>query len=107
MKRYRLKLMFEWGGGCLWADNVSTFDRFDVGPIEAKLPLSEETKTRLSDLSELHDTALNWSDPAGPSPWNADQFEAFDKQAIKALRLVEIELGGEFEITYVPLGQAE
>lgn len=29
--RYHLRLMFEWGGGCLWSGNDAARDAFDVG----------------------------------------------------------------------------
>ncbi|MBI1492718.1 hypothetical protein [Halocynthiibacter styelae] len=48
---YKLKLMFEWGGGCLWCDDDNARNEFDVGPIEDKLPISQSTKEKLSDLN--------------------------------------------------------
>src|SRR5690348_1620283 len=67
--RYVVRLMFEWGGGCLWGGNRATNEAFDVGPIEDRLPLSPDTRRRLEALSSWHDGALNWEYPPDPSPW--------------------------------------
>lgn len=42
---------------------------YGYAEIERVLPISFNTKNKLDELSELHDKVLNWSDPAGPSPW--------------------------------------
>jgi hypothetical protein len=98
--RYHLKLMFEWRGGCLWAVNDAALKAFDVGEIEEKLPLSDETRQRLEELSVWHDTALDWDDPGGPSPWSADEEERFERAAREVLERVRAELGPEFEVVY-------
>jgi hypothetical protein len=48
---YQIRLMFEWGGGCLWCGNQAAREQFDVGPIESRLPLSPDTRQRLQELS--------------------------------------------------------
>jgi hypothetical protein len=98
--RYSIALMFEWRGGCLWPRNDAAYERFDVGPIEDDLPLSPEAAARLEELSEWHDSSLDWSYPQGPSPWSAAKFEAFDAAAEELLAQIRRELGPEFTVVY-------
>ncbi len=101
--RYLLRLMFEWGGGALWCGNPASIDRFGVGPIEDRLPLSTDMRRRLRALSAWHDGALNWEYPPDPSPWPADERERFDRAARAELTLLLAELGPAFEIVYESL----
>ncbi|HYW13974.1 MAG TPA: hypothetical protein VE871_18565 [Longimicrobium sp.] len=98
--RHHLRLMFEWRGGCLWAGNDAAFKAFDVGAIEDKLPLSDETRQRLEELSVWHDTALDWDDPGGPGMWPPEEYERFDRAAREMLERVRTELGPEFSVEY-------
>lgn len=59
-KRFVVRLMFEWGGGCLWCGNDAALAAFDIGPIEDQLPLSPAIRNRLTELSKWHDKALDW-----------------------------------------------
>lgn len=95
--------MFEWGGGVLWADNAASRDRFDVGPIEDQLPLSLALRQQLESLSIWHDTALDWDDPAGPSPWTAAELARFEAAVQVALQSLALELGSAYVIRYQPL----
>lgn len=101
---YRIRLMFEWGGGCLWCDNEAAREKFDVGAIEDALSLSQPTREELREMSAWHDGALDWQDPAGPSPWSQEELDRFELAARKLKSKLETELGPEFEIVYVPLG---
>jgi hypothetical protein len=101
--RYRIRLMFEWGGGCLWCGNAAARDAFGVGDIEDCLPLSAGTRRRLEELSVWHDTALNWDDPAGPSPWTPDDDARFDAAATEILERIRAELGPDFQVIYTRL----
>lgn len=102
--RFRIKLMFEWGGGgCLWCDNDAALAAFDVGPIEDRLPLSEETRRRLDELSAWHDTALNWDYPPDPGPWTPEEEARFERAAAEILEQVRAELGPAFQVDYRPL----
>src|SRR5262245_33470274 len=103
MAQYRLRLMFEWGGGCLWCGDDATRARFDVGPVEDRLPLSDDTRDRLSELSARHDTALNWVDPTAPGPWTPDNEADFEAAAQKLLERIRSELGSDFVVVYEPL----
>ena len=98
--RYVVRLMFEWGGGCLWCGNDAARDAFDVGDIEDRLPLSPATRRRLEELSVWHDTALDWDDPAGPSPWPPEEDARFDAAALQMLAVLRAELGPDFEVVY-------
>jgi hypothetical protein len=102
-KRFVVRLMFEWGGGCLWCGNDAARAAFDVGPIEDVLPLSPTTRRRLSELSTWHDGSLNWDYPPDPGPWSPAESEQFERAATEALAVVQSELGPEFEVVYVPL----
>ena len=68
-RTYQIRLMFEWGGGSLWCGNEAASRKFDVGPVEDKLPLSNAVLERLNALSQWHDTALDREYPPDPSPW--------------------------------------
>jgi hypothetical protein len=101
--RFVLRLMFEWGGGCLWCGNDAARERFDVGPIEDRLPLTLQTRRRLQELSAWHDGALNWGSPSDPSPWSADERKRFEQAAGEVLSVLRAELGSELEVVYQAL----
>jgi len=101
---YKLKLMFEWGGGTLWCDNDLSLEKFDVGPIEKRLSLSSETIKKLEELTEIHDEALDWEYPPNPSKWTEQQFRDFDANVEVMMNQIEKELGDEFSVEYVKLG---
>ena len=98
-----LRLMFEWGGGCLWCGDDACRGRLGVGPVEDRLPLAEATRRRLDELSEWHDRSLDWNDPAAPGPWTAEEGVRFDEAAEELRATIQSELGPEFEVVYQPL----
>lgn len=100
---YHVRLMFEWGGGCLWCADDAARDRFGVGPIEDALPLSEATRSRLQDLTEWHDRSLDREYPPDPGPWDDAERARFEAAARAMLARLRAELGPEFEIVYEPL----
>ncbi|AME27194.1 hypothetical protein AXG89_27550 (plasmid) [Burkholderia sp. PAMC 26561] len=51
IENYRLRLMFEWGGGCIWAGDDAARDKYAVGPIEDSLPLADATRKKLADMT--------------------------------------------------------
>lgn len=101
--RYRIRLMFEWGCGALWCGNQAALDRFDVGPIEDRLPLTARTRERLDEMGVWHDQSLNWEYPPDPGPWTPDEEARFAAAAQVLLATIQEELGPEFEVVYVPL----
>jgi hypothetical protein len=101
--RFVVRLMFEWGGGSLWAGNDAARERFAVGPIEDVLPLTQDTRRRLRELSAWHDGALNWDYPPDPSPWSAAERERFERAADVLLSIIRSELGSEFQVVYQEL----
>ena len=105
MALYEIRLMFEWGGCCLWGMNEAAKTKYGYADIERFLPLRIETKAKLAELSEIHDKALNWNDPAGPSPWSRDDFVQFEAKAHSILQDVQAELGDMYLIKYRPLGE--
>lgn len=94
----KIRLFFEWGGGVLWCGNEAALQRFDVGPVEDKLPLSNETRERLRGMTVWHDTALNWDDPAGPSPWSAAEDARFTEAVARLVDDIRHELGPDYDI---------
>lgn len=103
VSRYRLRLMFEWGGGCIWGGNDEARDRFGVGPLEHLLPLSDAIRARLSAMSSLHDTALDWADPTAQTPWSEQQVTELAVAASSLRDDLQSELGPDYEIEFVPL----
>ncbi|WP_221033409.1 hypothetical protein, partial [Pseudomonas cichorii] len=97
---FRIRLMFEWGGGALWCGNEAALARFSVGPIEEKLPLSSTTLERLDEMTCLHDRALNWDYPPDPGTWSAAEYIEFDDAAETLLAVIQEELGIGFEVVY-------
>jgi hypothetical protein len=100
---YSIKLMFEWGGGCLWYDNDEAREEFDVGDIENKLPLSDEIRSKLLELSSWHDNALDWDNPGGQGLWSDDEEKRFSIATNYLLEKIRKELGPEFKVTYVEI----
>ena len=97
---FRIRLMFEWGGGSLWCGNGAALKQFDVGPVEEALPLSELALGRLNELSQWHDTALNWDYPPDPGPWSTEEYAKFEREALNLLTELQAELGPKFEVVY-------
>jgi hypothetical protein len=101
---YRLRLMFEWGGGCIWAADDTTRNKYGVGPIEDSLPLADETRRKLADMTAWHDLSLNWEYPPDPGPWDTHEYERFEATASTMRDHLQSELGDRFSIVYKRLG---
>jgi hypothetical protein len=98
--RYRIRLMFEWGGGSLWCGNDAARARFDVGAVEHRLPLSPRTLGRLEELTRWHDQSLNWDDPPYPGPWTAEEAARFGHAAEEVRAAIQSELGPDCDVVY-------
>ena len=103
MEPCRLRLMFEWGGGFLWCGNQAARERFEVGPVENRLPLPDALRARLEALGEWHEGALNRDDPGGPGFWDAEEDARFDAAAEELRQALADALGPDFQIDYEPL----
>lgn len=94
----KIKLFFEWGGGVLWCANDAAHQRFDVGPIEDKLSLSNEIRQRLHGMAVWHDTALDWNNPPAPSPWSKAEDVRFAEAVDQLVEDIIRELGPGYEV---------
>lgn len=94
----KIRLFFEWGGGVLWCGNDIARQRFDVGPVEDRLPLPQEIRERLVMMTEWHDTALDWGNPLGPSPWSKQEDVRFSAAAKQLFEDIRRELGPSYEL---------
>jgi hypothetical protein len=98
---YRVRVQFQWGGGCLWPDDRATADRFGDGPLERRgLRLSATTRERLSRLAAAHDTAWD-TGLRHYTPWTPAQIERFNRRVGAAVDEIRTELGPDFEVEYV------
>lgn len=105
MAKYRFKFWFEWGCDethcpCLWCDDDITGGKFDCYVNIHDLPISDSLKKLLCELGIEHDTALDWSCPSDPSPWTEEQYEDFSARAKQAHKMLQDELGDEYEVIY-------
>ena len=100
MKLYRLRFAFDTGAGvCLWAANDTARERFGYAVESSELTLPPVTQRRLEALLRWHNTGLDWSDPAGPSPWSEEERQRFNREAQAVLRLLREQLGPKFLVT--------
>ena len=107
IEKYQLRLMFEWASGCIWARDDTTRGAYGVGPIEDLLPLADETRGKLAEMTVWHDRSLNWEYPPDPGPWDAHEYERFEAAAAAMREHLQQELGDRFAIFYERLGVYE
>ena len=95
----RLRFFFDAGSGtCLWAGDDAARERFGYAIDAETLPLSPATRDALDTLIRRHDESIDWDDPAGPSPWTADEHERFSTDVRAVLDRVRSELGPGFDV---------
>ncbi|GGL60368.1 hypothetical protein [Wenxinia marina] len=64
------------------------------------LPLPADLRAELARLEARHNTALDWDDPAAPSPWTDDERRAFDAEACALAARLSTALGAT--VDYLP-----
>lgn len=91
-----LRYFFDAGSGvCLWSGNAEAQARWGYAVDHALLPVREGTRRILQALVTRFDTSIDWSDPAAPGPWTAEDRTRFMAAAADGLRLLRQELGGQ------------
>ena len=100
-QKYRIRFFFELGvTAYLWAGDDFTLDTFDVGPIEDKLPLSDEIRQRAEEISDWYQTSVDWDYPPAPTPWSEEECDQFRIIAREFFEDLQQELGDDFELLY-------
>jgi hypothetical protein len=99
MPRYVLRYFFDPGSGiCLWSANGVAREKFDY-PVElSTLGLPESVLQQAADVMAWHDTSMDWSNPANPSPWSEEERARFHSASQTLLSTLRQQLGSEFEI---------
>lgn len=74
----QFRYFFDPGAGtCLWSANDRARARFGYPAVLADLCLPPEVASHADELIARFDTSIDWSNPAGPSPWTEDEREGF------------------------------
>ena len=96
---YRLRYFFDAGSGvCLWAGNAAARARWGY-PIDLDdLPLPADLRHDASCIVRWWDTAYDWDDPAGPSPWQPEEDRRFAAAAQALLTRLREHVGLDVEI---------
>lgn len=105
MAKYKFRYWYEWGnsGGCLWAADDVTREKYGYNPEISNLPLSKNLILFLNETGYMHDKSLNWDyphDPPDPTIWFPKMEAEFDRRAHEAFDRLCVELGEDFEIEY-------
>ena len=74
-----IKFMFDYCAlSCLWTVNCEAHERFGIGLISPEqFSLSDDLKATIKEMCSEYNTCLDWSDPAGESPWTLEQIRSF------------------------------
>jgi hypothetical protein len=64
------------------------------------LPLSPAIRRRIEALEKWHDTALDWDNPPGPSPWSPAERARFDRASRELYDQIVAALEGAFDVDY-------
>lgn len=93
----KIKLMADYGCDPLWWADDDTVGNID--PI--KLPLSQETISRLTEWAKVYNTTLNWADPADSPGFESEADEvAFEKEGISLWKQLQQELALNYQVIY-------
>lgn len=93
---YRLRFFDDYGSGWLWPGDDATRAAFDLGPIDALLPISSETRALADLLSEQHAASLNQDYPPDGCQWPQSERDAFNAQVETLYQRLWSELGTDF-----------
>ena len=95
----RLRYFFDPGAGiCLWAADDEARAQFGY-PVELEqLNLSQDTIAFGNRLIASFDGSINWSDPAGPSPWSEEHRSRFMRESVTFYERLVSELGSRFTV---------
>lgn len=96
---YRLRFFDDYGSGWLWPGDDATRDAFDLGPIDALLPISPETRALADQLSAQHAASLNQDYPPDGCQWPQADRDAFNAQVESLYQRLWSELGSDFLLT--------
>jgi hypothetical protein len=92
----RIKLMWDYGCWPIWENDGQIFDNVDP----ATLPLSKPTFMRLQAWSAIPDTKLEEVEDPQDMQWTAEEQQAFEAEGHALLRLLERELGSDYDVVY-------
>ena len=95
-----MNFWFEHGGHCLWSANNRSREKLGYAVDNNLLPVSHSLLEEMNDMEREFHSYLNWSDPAGPSPWTAEHKADFCSRAMVLYKKLTAELGDDFMITY-------
>ena len=95
----KLRYFFDPGTSiCLWAADDAARDRYGYAVEYEDLPLPEVTVEKAVQLAKWFETSIDWSYPADPSPWSADERQRFISAADDFYQTLIETLGPDYEV---------
>ncbi|MBH8552854.1 hypothetical protein I8751_10835 [Nostocaceae cyanobacterium CENA357] len=92
----KIKLMADYECDPLWWEDAGKVGNIDP----ARLPLSQETISRLRKWASAYNATLNWQDP-GNSPDLSEEAEAaFEEEGISLWKQLQTELTPNYQVVY-------
>jgi hypothetical protein len=96
---YLLRFFFDPGSGvCLWAANDAARERYGYPVAACDLPVPQALRDEISHACNWFDSSIDWSNPAGHSPWSREDVDRFRALTDGLLLRLRNALGSEFEI---------
>lgn len=96
--KYRLRLRFEYGGGCLWGIDPPAQEAFGNPADPYRLPISAKTRQLIERLETRFESSLNWDYPPDPGPWRQPECDRFNSDTLLLFDRLRQELGENFEL---------